>query len=96
MPHYLNKVTGKVEKVTKLQKQAVLESQRAEALQSLLGAQFTAPTGAVVLGLIFGPLLLAFLAKQGIEVADKSTFIESFQKFVSDSLKGESLIPPIF
>ena len=96
MPYHLNKVTGKVEKITKLQKQAVVESQRAEALQALLGANFTAPTGAVVIGLIFGPLLLAFLTKQGIEIADKSTFIESFQKFVSDSLKGESLIPPIF
>lgn len=96
MPHYLNKVTGKVEKVTKLQKQAVLESQRAEALQSLLGAQFTAPTGAVVLGLIFGPLLLAFLAKQGIEIADKSTFVKDFQTFVSKTLKGESILQPIF
>jgi hypothetical protein len=96
MPYYLNKVTGKVEKVTKLQKQAVLESQRAEALQSLLGAQFTAPTGAVLLGLIFGPLLLAFLAKQGIEIADKTSFVENFKTFVKGHLEGESLLQPIF
>ncbi len=96
MPYYLNRITGKVEKITKAQKEAVREVERADALRALLGAQFTAPTGAVILGLIVGPLLFAFLAKQGIEIADKSTFLKDFQNFVGKTLKGESILQPIF
>ena len=76
MPYYLNEVSGKIEKATKLQKEAYNEHMRAKSLASLLGSDFGAPTIATMLSAIFGPIIIMVLAKQGIKLADEAGFFD--------------------
>lgn len=81
MPSVYNPITGKAERASKQQKEAYDKYQRDEALKTLLGSQFGAPTITVALALVLGPIVAAFVAKQTgkkIEESDWRTFVNEF------------------
>jgi hypothetical protein len=93
MPSIFNPVTGKAERASKQQKEAYDKYQRDEALKTLLGSQFGAPTITVALALVLGPIVAAFVAKQTGKTIQESDWRDFVNDFISDPKNLLSFTP---